>query len=150
MLESTDTDKVRTWLAQALIEADKRGLSKAGLARHCDVTPQAVNGWAKTGRIKKSHLEKAAEYFGHGPSFEGARLVARESFTNWPFPKVERARFEALPPSERDKIESHALFVISEWERARLQAAPGAAAAGRSTARIYIFKRRNHEGDNHG
>lgn len=60
-------------LARRLREAmDKRvpALSGAALAKACNVTDQAVNGWRKTGRIAKKHLPtiaaetgKTIEYF---------------------------------------------------------------------------------------
>lgn len=50
-------------LARRLREAmDNRvpKLSAASLAKSCKVTDQAVNGWRKTGRIAKKHLQKIA------------------------------------------------------------------------------------------
>lgn len=66
-------------LARRLREAmDKAAppVTSAALARACKVTPQAVNGWRKTGRMAKRHLKIAAgltkrslEYFlGEDPS----------------------------------------------------------------------------------
>lgn len=50
-----DTDQQR--LAQKIDEAlHESGLTPADAARLCDVTPQAVNGWLRTGRIRKSLL----------------------------------------------------------------------------------------------
>lgn len=78
MLDSEDTEVVRAWLKRALDAAALAGKSKADLARHCNVTPQAVNGWLRTGRITKSNLERATGFFGHGPSFIDAGVPARE------------------------------------------------------------------------
>lgn len=40
------------------------GLSKAEIARRCDVSPQAVNGWIATGRIRKEMLYTLASITG--------------------------------------------------------------------------------------
>jgi hypothetical protein len=117
MLDRTDTDTVRAWLTTALDEAAKRGITPADLARHCSVTAQAVNGWKKTGRITKKNLEKASKFFGHAPSFESSAIAANEPAPNWSFSRVSRAQFESLPVTEKEKIESHILFVISEWSK---------------------------------
>ncbi len=46
-------------IEDALLDAKR---TKAGLAEHCGVTPQAVTGWVKHGRISKGRIEKVAEY----------------------------------------------------------------------------------------
>lgn len=79
MLDVADTDVVRQWLIAALDQAAKVGKKRADLARHCKVSPQAVNGWVRTGRISKRNLELAATFFGTGPSFiRPGSLVARD------------------------------------------------------------------------
>ncbi len=42
-----------------------RGM-KAKVAQRCAVTPQAVTGWLKTGRIDKKHLLTINKLTGHG------------------------------------------------------------------------------------
>lgn len=78
MLDVSATDIVRTWLERALEAGATAGKTAAGLARHCQVKPQAVTGWRRTGRISKVNLARAEVYFGHGPSFlhGGAPRVA--------------------------------------------------------------------------
>lgn len=78
MLDKPDTDVVREWLAKALDASAPGGTSRADLARHCKVSPQAVNGWLRTGRISKSNLEHASAFFGHGPSFTRPGTPARQ------------------------------------------------------------------------
>jgi len=51
-------------LARRLVAAmndPKDGVSSVQLASKCKVTPQAVNGWRKTGRISKRHLKNISE-----------------------------------------------------------------------------------------
>lgn len=139
--KNSDTDTIKEWLSAALKAAEQRGLTPADLARHCEVTPQAVNGWKKTGRIRKSHLAKAAEFFGHGPSFSGSPPQVRQMVHDWPFRLFTRRQFESLPSSERDQIERHALFIITDWERTRLEGKQGTTPP-RHTARIYAFPKK--------
>lgn len=49
-------------LAEKIAEAiESSPLSSREVADECHVTPQAVNGWKKTGRIKKEMLGKLAD-----------------------------------------------------------------------------------------
>lgn len=51
-------------LGQALAEAIRmKGVSKADVAREFGVKPPSVQGWLKTGRISKSHIERLITYF---------------------------------------------------------------------------------------
>lgn len=38
--------------------------TKADLARYCDVSPQAVNKWFKTGHIERDNIPHVAAFFG--------------------------------------------------------------------------------------
>ncbi|MBL8511869.1 MAG: hypothetical protein JNM52_09515 [Betaproteobacteria bacterium] len=49
-------------IRQALVDAN---ISPAEMARRMDVTPQAVNGWLRTGRISKRHMWGLAKETGH-------------------------------------------------------------------------------------
>lgn len=86
-----DTEVVRDWLTRALDAAAKGGASRADLARHCKVTPQAVTGWLRTGRISKRNLERATGFFGHGPSFTHSGILA-----------IDQKRGELPPPPASD------------------------------------------------
>jgi hypothetical protein len=102
----------------------ERGHTLVELARHCGVSPQAVSGWKRTGRISKSNLEKAVEYFGSAPSFTTA-MIAREpeAAAQWPFKRVSHARFARLPAGEKHRIERQVEFMVEEWEAAKAEKA---------------------------
>ena len=64
-----DAKELGRRLTKAMDEADPP-VTGAALASECGVTPQAVSGWRKTGRLGKRHLPtiirltgKSAEYF---------------------------------------------------------------------------------------
>lgn len=61
MQSSSDTSSLARRISQAI---DESRLTAAQIAEACGVTPQAVNGWKKTGRIGKGHLPKLAELTG--------------------------------------------------------------------------------------
>ena len=127
-----DTDHVRAWLQVALRSAAQRGLNATDLANHCGVTPQAVNGWRKTGRIRKSHLVKAAAFLGSEPTFGAAPLLARSTpfAPDWPFERVSPTMWLGLPIAARVQIEAYALFTISECAHS---SAPTAQSTGATT-----------------
>jgi len=58
-----DAKELARRLRKAMDEAEPRVTSVA-LAKACSVTPQAVNGWRKNGRIHKRHLKTAARLTG--------------------------------------------------------------------------------------
>ncbi len=55
-----DAQELRRRVLAAMDDA-KPKVTSAALAEACKVTPQAVNGWRKNGRIAKRHLPKIAE-----------------------------------------------------------------------------------------
>jgi hypothetical protein len=117
-MNKKDTEVVSAWLDKALADGAKRGLSKTGLATTCGVTPQAVDGWLRTGRIRKGNLEQAVAYFGHGPSFTGAPLNARQDRPEpvvWPFRLVSSAEIHALPKRRRDRLDKLVRARLDEW-----------------------------------
>jgi hypothetical protein len=118
MLDKSDTDTVRDWLLVALTVAESQGKTASDLAAWCKVSPQAVNGWKKTGRITKSNLERAALFFGSGPSFtRGATYAAREpAYGGWPFPDIERERFERLSANQKIEIQGVVRERIEKFE----------------------------------
>jgi hypothetical protein len=103
--------------------AETQGKTAAELAAWCGVSPQAVSGWKKTGRISKSNLERAALFFGSGPSFtRGTMYEAREPVLHgWPFPDIDIERFQRL--SFNQKIEIQGL-VRDRIERFEAELAP--------------------------
>jgi hypothetical protein len=123
MLDKSDTETVRDWLLVALTVAEAQGKTAADLAEWCGVSPQAVSGWKKTGRISKGNLERAALFFGSGPSFtRGTAYEVREPVLHgWPFPDIDIERFQQL--SFNQKIEIQGL-VRERIERFEGEAAP--------------------------
>ena len=119
MLSDSDTDTVKTWLKASLQLAARHGLSKVGLAAVCEVTPQAVDGWVRTGRITKRNLELAAQYFGVAPSFTASSLSAREparpALTPWPFKLVLFAEIARLPKRKLDRLDRMIRDRVNEW-----------------------------------
>lgn len=61
MKSSSDTASVAARITQAI---EQSGKTAAQIAQACGVTPQAVNGWKKTGRIGKGQLPALAELTG--------------------------------------------------------------------------------------
>lgn len=119
--DDTDTDKVKSWLSMALEAGKASGKTAQGLAEHCGTTRQAITGWKKTGRITKTNLAKAAEYFGHGPSFTSSGLTAREPDPKvWPFPGIDPARFDHLTHDERIEIQGLVRDRIERFEETKL------------------------------
>lgn len=104
--DASDTEVVKDWLTAALVAGAHLGKSAKELATHCHTTPQAVSGWKKTGRITKTNLEKATEYFGHGPSFTRTGVIAMEPLANgWPFPGIDRQRLLRLAHDQQIEIQ---------------------------------------------
>lgn len=108
MLESkSSTDTVRAWLHAAV--GDDKGV-KARLAARCGVTPQAVSGWLKSGRITKRNLEIAADFFGHGPRFSNhvtlRQPAPRYSASGWPFARLSLDAINQLPQDDLLRLES--------------------------------------------
>lgn len=122
MLERSDAEIVKAWFIAALDEGKQRGLSASELAQLCNVTPQAVNGWRSTGRMTKKNLEIAAGYFGHRPSFTSTGPKTSEPSAHhghaWPFKRISADRFEKLGHAQRERIETFAEGVLSEFEAA--------------------------------
>jgi hypothetical protein len=131
MLDKSDTDIVREWLLVALTVAESQGKTASELAAWCGVSPQAVSGWKKTGRISKGHLERAALFFGSGPSFtRGTPYAARESvLTGWPFPDIDRDRFDGLSFNQKIEIQGLVRDRIERFEGDAPSASPAPRAA---------------------
>lgn len=58
-----DAKKVAERVRAAMDGAEPR-ITGSALAKECKVTPQAVSGWRKNGRVHKRHLQKIAELTG--------------------------------------------------------------------------------------
>lgn len=111
MLKESDSAVVKQWLDTAL---QGGAVKPVDLARHCNVRPQAVSGWRRTGRISKSNLAKAAELLGSLPDFSArsapsglspiaaaSKATATEppaayAAPRWPFATVDLLKLSAL------------------------------------------------------
>lgn len=123
---SGDNKIVSDWLRSALKLGERQGLTKAALAARCQVKPQAIDGWLRTGRITKSNLAAAETFFGHGPSFTGSHAGVREDQAPynkraasaqppWPFKLVSAAEISALPRPRIDRLDKLLRSRLDEW-----------------------------------
>jgi hypothetical protein len=112
MLTQSDTEVVRQWLAQAIEAGRPIGQTPKALADHCGVTPQAITGWLKTGRITKTNLTKAAAFFGHSPLFgvpvREVRQPVAAGFApaSWPFPRIDLGKVQRLSAEHHAAVEA--------------------------------------------
>jgi len=115
---NSDTEIVRAWLTAALGGKDSKNAKgrRAALAHHCGVTPQAVSGWLKTGRITKKNLEKASSYFKHSPSFTST--AASGAAAPYIVTGQEPMRPAATPPPAKPPADFHDARAPSdsEWQ----------------------------------
>lgn len=100
---ATDGEKLGERL-RLLIEASPYNARE--IARACKITPEAVYGWFKTGRIAKKHLPIVAEMVGtsiEGLLGDGApKGKARSGELEWSFAAQKLAAlFDHLPADER-------------------------------------------------
>src|SRR6218665_2030993 len=132
MHDKKDAEIVREWLTAAIeANAAQSKAPKADLARFCEVSPQVVNGWIKTGRISKGNLTRAVEYFGHAPQFANspAAQAQEDPYGSWPFSRVSLCRGLALPLEGRSDVEDQLEIVVQKWEgRGRTKRSSGGAA----------------------
>lgn len=133
MLDKTDAEVVREWLSHAFGPEKKKARTKqAELAAFVGVSPQAVNGWIKTGRITKTNLTKAVQFLGFGPDFatrSGLSAQSTPSLGNWPFRRISRSRWEALHVDDRSHIETIVEREVAFLEKRSEQSGPAPAAA---------------------
>jgi hypothetical protein len=121
MLFDSDTETVKKWLIRALDLGSELGQTKTALASYCKVTPQAVDGWLRTGRITKRNLELAKHFFGSGPSFttghteQVAQQGGPQALVRWPFRLVDHREIEALPVKRRQRLDRLLRERINEW-----------------------------------
>jgi hypothetical protein len=101
MLDESAADAaiIKRWLTAALESADYG--KKASLAAYCGVTPQAVNGWLRTGRMR------------HGPQFRSGPAQAREpapaymldGTPAWPFKQLSLRHISSLSADTLARLE---------------------------------------------
>lgn len=120
MVSESDTDTVKAWLGQALGAEPQRAIRKKGLAQHCGVTIQAVDGWIRTGRITKRNLQLAGQFLGVFPAFVAATVVAMENTatyaaSSWPFKLVPQPEITALSKKRLDRLDRLIRERLDEW-----------------------------------
>lgn len=96
-------EEVNPTLVSRLAEINERGISKAEMARIAGVTPQAVNGWFKKGKISKESAVSIADAAGVSVAWllgedvdKGSGLKERE--------RQMLELFRQLPEPEQDKM----------------------------------------------
>lgn len=126
MLDETDSDRVKRWLAAQMQRAADKGDApglKAKLAEACHVSPQAVSGWLRTGRITKTNLARVERFFNAKADFinrndhqaEGDDLVRYSVVqVRWPFPTVSLDRLQQLPPDDLLRLEGALLLAAAQ------------------------------------
>lgn len=115
-----DAAIVRSWLDSALGSGDQRSRLRKELAEHCGVTVQAVDGWLRTGRIRKSHLERASDLLSSRPLFASSRSpTAREAApapsAPWPFKLVRMEEVFGLSPKRMARLDKALRDRLDEW-----------------------------------
>ena len=85
---------------------DVSGADVNRIAAELNITRQAVNGWKKTGRVKKAYLPVLARYTGQSVDYflGSAEMTAQEK------KEVELVQaFRALPPAFQQKLMQDAI-----------------------------------------
>ena len=112
-----------------------RGMSQAVFAERCKVSKQAVQGWLKTGRVDKKHLQTFVSVLGYplewwlGASTDDAAApptsspahVAREpapiqysTTTTWPFASINGAEYGRLSERQKGMVEGYIKGLLDE------------------------------------
>jgi len=126
-------------LTELLKEHDN---NKAALARTLKKAPAQVSQWFSGIRTITEESARSIEIEAKRPAGWLDTLADKKGNAQWrvqeaapaaylwPLPGIEAARFFLLPESERQKIVSHAQFILTEWERnaSHAQRPPKAAA----------------------
>ncbi|MFX3547673.1 S24 family peptidase [Ralstonia mannitolilytica] len=113
MKTTTDTAALAHRICQAIDEAK---LTAAEIAAECGVTPQAVNGWKRTGRIGKGHLPKLSEMTGKSLEwFLGSEDSPKPQLIGKGFPARPIAVYDSLDelPPETTVLITHVDVALS-------------------------------------
>lgn len=98
-------------IAEAIL---KKGVKKADVARHFNVSPPSVQGWCDTGRIGKERLPELWTYFSDvvGPSHWGLRQDEADAAPTQSKPSNFLRRlsdvykeYENLPANEKELVD---------------------------------------------
>jgi hypothetical protein len=106
-----DSKELGRRISKALEEADPP-VTGTALAKACNVTPQAVSGWRKTGRVGKRHLTTISRLTGKSLEyFVAANVTTHNGKSGTPKPwLVEKVLDEEM-----------FLVVFRTWQDARQQ-----------------------------
>lgn len=141
MADSTCTTYDKAMLSTSQLMADKlrralntRGMSQAVFAERCKVSKQAVQGWLKTGRVDKKHLQTFVAVLGYPLEWwldadasaaipapaPSPSHVAREPVpiqygsTAWPFDSVSPTEYATLTERQKGMVEGYIKGLLHE------------------------------------
>ena len=123
MRHEKDADVVRAWIERAIHVITTRGTQLTDIAAHCGVSPQAITGWRKTGRITKKNMAILADLAKIEPPFtvryptdsEVTPHIARETPTGWPFRAIDPPSYWGMDDAHRDRVEAYALATLQSF-----------------------------------
>jgi transcriptional regulator with XRE-family HTH domain len=94
----------------------QRGLSQSELARQLGVKPQAVQKWEAGGLPRTHRIEAIANVLGVSMQLlvDDGKQSSGSTDNGWPFPKIDRADFDALPAAAKDDIEDYIEMKVSK------------------------------------
>lgn len=123
--------KIKTALAES-------GITQIALAKKCEVSKQAIQGWLKTGRVDKKHLLTLAEATGKPLSWwldgqdldetrrqhptedaMGSAWLAKEQRAQyrkplWPFINITPNEYAQLSEAQKEQAEGFIKFLLTD------------------------------------
>jgi hypothetical protein len=104
IIDSALTHKKRKW---------------AWLANELDISAQAVTNW-KTRGVPAGQFRAIATVLSLSvDQVEGREPLPWDKSDGWPFPGIDRARFDHLDPLQKGEIQGKVREMIAEFEKAR-------------------------------
>lgn len=139
LADSTCTAYDKAMLSTSQLMAEKlrralntRGMSQATFAERCSVSKQAVQGWLKTGRVDKKHLQTFVAVLGYPLEWwldasasnptpaPSPSHVAREPVpiqydnTGWPFASISATEYANLTERQKGMVEGYIKGLLHE------------------------------------
>jgi hypothetical protein len=124
MRHEKDADVVKAWIERAIHAITTRGTQLTDIAAHCGVSPQAITGWRKTGRITKKNMAVLADLAKIEPPFtvrylsgheDAAGYMAHEAPASWPFRDIDPPSYWGMDDAHRDRVEAYALATLQSF-----------------------------------